>query len=87
MSTDPNFEAFHLLIGPKDLKPVVLVFGAPERADAVAKQCDSYTEVKYNREYRLGTVVYEGVEFSTCSHGIGGPGAAICFEELIQLGA
>lgn len=22
-----------------------------------------------------------------CSHGIGGPGAAICFEELIKLGA
>jgi len=32
-------------------------------------------------------VTFEGVNMTVVSHGIGGPGAAICFEELIKLGA
>jgi uridine phosphorylase len=32
-------------------------------------------------------VTFEGVNITVVSHGIGGPGAAICFEELIKLGA
>ena len=31
-------------------------------------------------------VTFEGVDITVVSHGIGGPGAAICFEELIKLG-
>lgn len=30
---------------------------------------------------------FEGADMTVVSHGIGGPGAAICFEELIKLGA
>ena len=32
-------------------------------------------------------VKFNGQDLTVCSHGIGGPGAAICFEELIKLGA
>lgn len=49
--------------------------------------CEKYEEVQWNREYRLYNATYEDEELSICSHGIGGPGAAICFEELIKLGA
>ena len=75
------------MVHPGDIKPVVLVVGDPFRVDVVAKLCASSTEVKWNREYRMANVVFDGAEVTVCSHGIGGPGAAICFEELIQLGA
>jgi uridine phosphorylase len=64
-----------------------LTVGDPFRCEVVAKLCDSAKEVEWNREYRIFNVVFEGVELTVVSHGIGGPGAAICFEELIKLGA
>ena len=32
-------------------------------------------------------ITFDGAQLTCVSHGIGGPGAAICFEELIKLGA
>ncbi len=32
-------------------------------------------------------ITFNGAKMTCVSHGIGGPGAAICFEELIKLGA
>ncbi len=32
-------------------------------------------------------LVFEGVEVTCASHGVGGNGAAVCFEDLIHLGA
>ena len=49
--------------------------------------CEKSEEIVWNREYRVYNVRFEGAEMTVASHGIGGPGAAICFEELIQLGA
>ena len=53
----------------------------------MADLCDSSKEIKWNREYRIFNVVFEGIGLTVVSHGIGVPGAAICFEELIKLGA
>jgi len=36
---------------------------------------------------RTRRCVYRDAEFTVTSHGVGAPGAAICFEELIALGA
>jgi uridine phosphorylase len=78
----------HLQISPGDIAPVVLVVGDPARARVLADCADGgATEVKYNREYRTINCVHRGERVTICSHGIGGPGAAICFEELIQCGA
>jgi len=65
----------------------VLAVGDPGRCDKVAGLCEKAVEVKYNREYRLVNMTFEGTEITVVSHGIGGPGAGICFEELIHLGA
>ena len=61
--------------------------GDPFRVEVVAKMCQKYEEIQWNREYRLYNVTFEDADMSIVSHGIGGPGAAICFEELIKLGA
>lgn len=86
-SKDAKYEAAHLRIGFGVIKDVVLTVGDPFRCEVVAKLCDKATEIAWNREYRIYNVVFEGTEMTVVSHGIGGPGAAICFEELIQLGA
>jgi uridine phosphorylase len=78
----------HLLLSPGDISPVVLVVGDPFRTEVLAKFADGgYKELKFNREYRSINVTHKGQQVTICSHGIGGPGAAICFEELIQCGA
>jgi len=69
-----------------DIPSVVIVVGDPARAKAFAEKCDHHVEKAYNREYRSFTCSKHGVEFGIVSHGIGGPGAAICFEELISIG-
>jgi uridine phosphorylase len=87
MTTGPKV-APHLHISHGDISPVVLVVGDPFRTEVLAKHADGgYKELKFNREYRTFNVVHKGMAISICSHGIGGPGAAICFEELIQSGA
>jgi len=78
----------HLLLSPGDISPVVLVVGDPFRTEILAKHADGgYKEIKFNREYRTFNVTHKGMPITICSHGIGGPGAAICFEELIKCGA
>ena len=74
-------------VGLGVIRPVVLTVGDPFRCLQVAELCDESKEIEWNREYRIFNVTFEGKELSVVSHGIGGPGAAICFEELIKLGA
>ena len=81
------YEAPHLKLKFGEISPSVLVVGDPFRVEIIAKLCESHREVAWNREYRTFNCVYLGKAVTICSHGIGGPGAAICFEELIKLGA
>lgn len=69
------------------VQPVVLTVGDPGRVDAVLQLCDSSEELSHNREYRSAAAVSNGQKFTVISHGVGGSGAMICFEELICLGA
>ena len=83
-----NKQVPHLLLSEGDISPVVLVVGDPFRTEILAKHADGgYKELKFNREYRTFNATHKGQTITICSHGIGGPGAAICFEELIQVGA
>jgi len=77
----------HLAVGHGVVRPVVLCCGDPFRSKIIAEMCDTHEQVAHNREYRMYNVSYEGADMTIVSHGIGGPGAAICFEELIKLGA
>jgi uridine phosphorylase len=76
-----------LKVNIEAIKEKVLVCGDPARAARIAKYMDSAEEISYNREYRLFKGIKNGVEISIASHGVGAPGAAICFEELIKGGA
>ena len=67
--------------------PAVLVCGDPARATKVAAHLDEAVLLNERREYRIYQGSFQGMIVTVCSHGIGAPGAAIAFEELIAAGA
>ena len=67
--------------------PAVLVCGDPERATTTAAYLEQATLISEQREYRTYCGEYRGMPVAVCSHGVGAPGAAIAFEELIAAGA
>lgn len=67
--------------------PYVLTVGDPDRAAAVAERLEDGREVGRYREYRSFQGRWRDVPLTVTSHGVGGPGAAVAFEELIQGGA
>ncbi|MGM8213291.1 nucleoside phosphorylase [Virgibacillus sp. W0430] len=69
------------------ISPLVIVCGDPFRAEVIAKKLDSYEEIAYAREYRTFNGEYKGTKVTISSHGVGAPGAAVSFEELIKAGA
>ena len=77
----------HICLAKGDIPPVVLVCGDPDRAKKISELMDSASEIAYNREYRTFVGNYGEQKIAVVSHGIGAAGAAICFEELIQIGA
>ncbi len=66
---------------------VVLVCGDPARAQQIAGFLDNATTLSQQREYYAFNGQHKGQKVTVCSHGIGAPGAAIAFEELIAAGA
>nr|WP_227001947.1 nucleoside phosphorylase [Virgibacillus necropolis] len=69
------------------ISPLVIVCGDPFRAETIAKKLDNSKEIAYSREYRTFNGTYKGKQVTISSHGVGAPGAAVCFEELIKAGA
>ena len=65
----------------------VIVCGDPDRASKTAELLENAILLSENREYRCYSGRFAGKEVAVCSHGIGAPGAAIAFEELIAAGA
>ncbi|MHB9302511.1 purine-nucleoside phosphorylase [Thermofilum pendens] len=64
----------------------VLVVGDPGRARLVAGMLEDARLVNENRGLLVYNGFWRGVEVSVATHGMGGAGAAIVFEELLQLG-
>ncbi|WP_242035181.1 nucleoside phosphorylase [Mesobacillus harenae] len=77
----------NLKIDPENLAERVLVCGDPGRAKKIASLLDDMTTLAENREYHSFTGFWNGIKVSVVSHGVGAPGAAVCFEELIMGGA
>jgi len=73
-----------LLVG--SVSPAVLVCGDPGRATKIADHLNDAVLLSEQREYRAYRGGYRGTPVTVCSHGIGAPGAAIAFEELIAAG-
>ncbi|WP_026690984.1 nucleoside phosphorylase [Alteribacter aurantiacus] len=77
----------NLKVHAEELPDRFLVCGDPGRAKAIANELKESEQLASNREYHL----YRGrlrddTFIGVASHGVGGPGAAVCFEELIQGG-
>lgn len=69
------------------ISPLVIVCGDPFRAEMIANKMDNPIEIAYSREYRTFNGEYKGKKVTVSSHGVGAPGAAVSFEELIKAGA
>eukprot|EP01126_Amoeba_proteus_P060332 TRINITY_DN796_c0_g1_i17.p1 TRINITY_DN796_c0_g1~~TRINITY_DN796_c0_g1_i17.p1 ORF type:complete len:110 (-),score=19.96 TRINITY_DN796_c0_g1_i17:860-1189(-) len=67
-----------------DVAPLCLVVGDAERARLVA-DLEPGILVSSNREYYTYTGKHKGKRVTVSSHGVGGGGASVCFEELITV--
>lgn len=76
----------NLKVNSEDLHPFALVCGDPARAAKIAEKLDGVKKLASNREYHVYTGKYQNTPLTVASHGVGGPGAAVCFEELIKGG-
>lgn len=63
-----------------------LVCGDPGRATKIASYLDNAELISDQREYRAYRGYFQGVEIGVGSHGVGAPGAAIAFEEMVAAG-
>ncbi len=75
-----------LQIESEELPKRAIVCGDPRRAKYIADRLDNARELAFSREYRIFVGEKDGVELAVVSHGVGSPGAAVCFEELIKGG-
>ena len=73
-------------IPSEGLPESVIVCGDPGRASKAAEQLADAELFSEQREYRCFIGNFQGKVVAVCSHGIGAPGAAIAFEELIRAG-
>lgn len=77
----------HIKLEPSESYVRVLVCGAPERAEFIAGFLEGSRAIAKNREYHSYLGHLGGQEILVTSHGVGSAGAAICFQELIDVGA
>lgn len=78
----PNLKIF-----AADLPERVIVCGDPNRASRIASLLKNSKKIAESREYHSYTGSWNGTEVAIVSHGVGAPGAAVCFEELARAGA
>ena len=78
---------YHILAKPEDIADKVIVVGNPERAKFISNFLDKRKLVNENRGLLTYTGTWNGMRLTIATHGMGGSGAAIVFEELIELGA
>lgn len=77
----------HTNLLPGSIPTAVIVCGDPARATEIAGRLDKHELLAEQREYRTYIGKKNGRSLTVTSHGIGAPGAAIAFEELIAAGA
>ncbi|MBB6023301.1 uridine phosphorylase [Paenibacillus sp. JGP012] len=75
-----------LQIHSEDMPAYAIVCGDPARAEKISRKLEDARELAFSREYRTFVGTYEGAQLAVVSHGVGSPGAAVCFEELIRAG-
>jgi uridine phosphorylase len=81
-----NEGVYHLQLKPGDVPGYVILPGAPERTNKIAKNWSDVQEVAYYREFKTVTGTYKGMKLAATSTGIGGASSEICIHELNVLG-
>lgn len=76
----------NLKVDPQELPKRVIVCGDPKRAALIASKLEGHRQIGENREYHSYAGTWKGTEVAIVSHGVGSPGAAVCFEELAKGG-
>ena len=77
----------HIGLERGSVSPDVIVCGDPARATHIAERLEGAILLGEKREYRTYQGRFAGLKVTVSSHGVGAPGAAIAFEELIAAGA
>ncbi|GAY26427.1 5'-methylthioadenosine phosphorylase [Desulfurococcaceae archaeon AG1] len=78
----------HIIAHKGEIAPRVIAVGDPGRAKALASNLlENPRLVNEYRGYLVFTGLYKGFPMTIATHGIGGPSAAIVFEELNMMGA
>ena len=77
----------HLRCKKGDISEVVLLPGDHARVEMFKGLLEDYEIISFNREFKVGRGIYQGVPITICSTGIGGPSTEIAITELIELGA
>ncbi len=77
---------FHILARSEDVAERAIVVGDPERARFIAQKLSNSQLVNEHRGLLTYTGSWKGKRVTVSTHGMGGAGASIIFEELIQLG-
>ena len=76
---------YHLNIKPGDLAERIITVGDQNRVDKVSAYFDSIKKTVQKREFKTVTGVYQGVELSVVSTGIGTDNIDIVFNEIDAL--
>lgn len=80
-------EQYHIRCKPGDIAPAVIVPGDQGRVEKIVEQLDHAEKKADNRGMISYTGTYKNWPVSVVSTGMGGPSAAIAYEELINIGA
>ncbi len=87
MTSGERGRPLHIKAEPGDVAPRVVVVGDPGRARLIASLLEDARLVNEHRGLLVYTGLWRGERVSVAVHGIGGPSAALVFEELRMLGA
>ena len=77
---------YHIGVGRGEVGRYCIIPGDPGRCEKIAAYLENPHHISTNREYNIWNGTLCGETVTVCSTGIGGPSAAICIEELRQLG-
>lgn len=77
---------YHIHLTQENVGKYVIATGDPGRCELISRYFDNPQHIATNREYVTYTGELLGEKVSVISTGIGGPSAAIAFEELYKCG-
>lgn len=79
-------EVYHLRLKKGDVPAYVILPGAPERTEVIAKDWKDPKTIASYREYKTVVGTYKDINIACTSTGIGGPSSEIAIHELKEVG-